>query len=155
MTQCARLYGGQVIGRQCKCAGCAREGGGRAMAVPAIQSCRYMGCWRIGLMHWGNTCKAHTVAVAARTIIDDTRMVHRRPGKIGELASRMAELTCCRSRQVVRWFGYWSDTSKYLAIVATGTIAEYAGMAHRRSGKIGELARQVAGFTSRAGRQVV
>ena len=82
--------------------------------------------------------------VAGRAAAEDAGVDHRRAGEIAELARRVAGLARQAGRQVVRRLGHRGHAGKHLAVVASIAAADDAGMNHRCTGEIGELARRVA-----------
>jgi len=102
-----------------------------------------------------DACKGHAVAMATDAIVDNTDVVHRRPCEIGELACRMAGLACPAGRNVVRRLGHRRYSCIHLPVMAACAVAENAGVNHRRTGEISELARRMTGLASSAGRQMV
>jgi len=80
--------------------------------------------------------------MAVRTVVGDARVVHRRTTKIGESGHWMAAFARRQgSRHVIARFGHRRHTGKYLAVMASIATADDAGVDHRRTGEIGELAR--------------
>ena len=67
----------------------------------------------------------------------------------------MTALTRHIGRHVVSLLGHRGHAGKYLAGMASIASADDAGVDHRCTGEVGELARRVAGLASQAGRQVV
>jgi len=93
--------------------------------------------------------------MAASAIIDYANVVHRRSREIGELRHRMADLARSACRQVVARLGFRGHTCKHLTVVASRATADDAGVDHRSSCEIGELARRVAKLASCSGWQVI
>jgi hypothetical protein len=141
MTQGTSLSRGNVVDRLRSDACCSDESSGREMTGRTIQRSRQVCGWCVRFVLGRDASKAQSIAMAAHAIVDDTNMVHQCPGKVGELARRVASLARTIGRQVIARFGYWRDARKYLSVVARCTAAEDATMAHCRSGEVGELAR--------------
>jgi len=93
--------------------------------------------------------------MAVGATADDAGVVHRSAGKVGKDACRMAGLACRTGGQVIHRLGYRGHSGKNLSVVAVGTAANDAGVAHRRPGKCGELACRMAALACRAGRQMI